>query len=207
LTVKHKLVCAVIASALLVPTLASALVFSVSPGQTLQGAQFGLSFGNLQPYVGLDLLGASGKLKTTNPDGTYAELSAGATLYIPNVGARFYFTSKELKPYVYLGLLKSVATVDLKSKTQIAETDLLPGDVKDQLTSLLGFMGITAGFGAEHPFSEHFSVGGEYGFRYLRTSAKGEGTADSLLLAEGVSDEITASLKNSMVRVVLNYKF
>jgi hypothetical protein len=204
---KHKLVCAVIATALLIPVLASAMVFSVSPGQTLQGAQFGMSYGKLQPYIGLDLLGAAGKVKMTNPDATYAELSAGVTLYIPNIGARYYFASKELKPYVYLGLLKSIATVDLKSKTQAAETDLLPGDAKDQLTSLLGFWGINAGFGTEYPFAENFSVGGEYGIRYLRTSAEGKGTADSVLLGEGVSDEITASLKNSMVRIFFNYKF
>jgi opacity protein-like surface antigen len=203
---KHKLVCAVIATALLIPALASAMVFSVSPGQTLQGAQLGMSYGKLQPYIGLDLMGAAGKVKMTNADATYAELSAGATLYIPNIGARYYFTGKELKPYVYLGLLKSIATVSAKVKTNVTESEFA-GEAKDQLTSLLGFWGINAGFGTEYPFSENFSVGGEYGFRYLLTSAEGKGTADSVLLGEGVSDEISASLKNSMVRVVLNYKF
>ncbi len=203
---KHKLVCAVIAIALLVPVLASAMVFSVSPGQTLQGAQIGMSFGKLQPYIGLDLMGASGKVKMTYPDDAFVELSAGATLYIPNIGARYYFGGKELKPYVYLGFLKSIATVSAKVKTNVDESEFA-GGAKDQLTSLLGFWGINAGFGTEYPFSENFSVGGEYGFRYLRTGADGTGTADSVFLAEGVSDEITASLKNSMVRVVLNYKF
>jgi len=204
--VKHKLVLAVIAIALLVPALASAMVFSVSPGQLLQGGQLGMSYGKFQPYIGLDIMGASGKVKISDTESdAYEELSAGATLYIPNIGARYYFASKELKPYVYMGFLKSIATVSAKVKTETDESDF-EGDAKDQLTSLLGFWGVNAGFGAEYPFSEHFSIGSEYGFRYLRTHAEGDGGTDAIL-GEGVADEITASLKSSTVRVILNYKF
>ena len=182
------------------------MVFSVSPGQLLQGAQLGMCYGKLQPYIGLDIMGASGKAKVTDVDDSYTELSASATLWIPNIGTRYYFSSKELKPYVYAGFLKSIATVSAKTKTNTTETKF-EGASKDQLTSLLGFWGVSAGFGAEYPFSEHFSVGGEYGYRYLHTHAKGDADANSLLLSEGMSDDIAASLKNSMVRVVLNYKF
>jgi hypothetical protein len=206
MAVKHKLVCAVIAIALLVPALASAMVFSVSPGQLLQGAQLGMSYGKFQPYIGLDLMGASGKVKLSdNTSSASAELTAGATLYIPNVGTRYYFSSKELKPYVYLGFLKSIATVNLKATSSTTTMELLGKDTKDQLTSLLGFWGINAGFGAEYPFSEHFAVGGEYGFRYLHAHAKGDGLDG--YFGSDLTDEITASLKNSMVRVLLNYKF
>ena len=206
---KHKLVCAVVAIALLVPalSLAGPLVFSVSPGQLLQGAQFGMSSGKLQPYIGFDLLGASGKVKITDTaTDTYEEITAGATLMIPSIGARYYLSSKELKRYVYASFLKSIATVSAKTKTGTSESKF-EGAAKDQLTSLLGFWGVSAGFGAEYPFSEHFSVGGEYGFRYLRTHAKGDADAGSLLLTEGMSDEVTASLKHSMARIVLNYEF
>jgi hypothetical protein len=206
LAVKNKLVCAVIAIALLVPTLASAMVFSVSPGQLLQGGQLGMSYGKFQPYIGLDIMGASGKIRISDTESdAFQEMSAGVTLYIPNIGARYYFGSSEVKPYVYAGFLKSIATVSVKVETNSGEEDF-EGDVKDQLTSLLGFWGVNAGFGAEYPFSEHFSVGGEYGFRYLRTHAEGDGGEDALM-GEGTADEITASLKASTVRVVLNYKF
>jgi opacity protein-like surface antigen len=206
LAVKHKLVCAVIAIALLVPALASAMVFSVSPGQLLQGGQLGLSYGKFQPYIGLDIMGASGKVKLSDTESdAFEELSAGVTLYIPGIGARYYFGGSEVKPYVYAGFLKSVASVSVKVKTNAGE-DAIADDVKDQLTSLLGFWGANAGFGAEYAFSEHFAVGSEYGFRYLHTHAEGDGGADALM-GEGTADEITASLKSSTVRVVLNYKF
>jgi opacity protein-like surface antigen len=204
--VKHKLVCAVIAIALLVPVVASAMVFSVSPGQLLQGGQLGMSYGKLQPYIGLDIMGASGKIRLDDTESdAFEEMSAGVTLYIPSIGARYYFGSSEVKPYVYAGFLKSIATVSIKVETNTG-ADELEGDVKDQLTSLLGFWGVNAGFGSEYAFSEHFSVGGEYGFRYLRTHAEGDGGADALM-GEGTADEITASLKSSTVRVILNYKF
>jgi opacity protein-like surface antigen len=96
--------------------------------------------------------------------------------------------------------------VNAKVETNLNESDFA-GDTQDQLTSLPGFWGTNAGFGTEYPVSEHVSVGGEYGIRSLRTSAEGKGSADSILPGDGVSDEITASLKSSMVRVVLNYSF
>lgn len=202
---KHKLVCAVIAIALLVPVVASAMIFSVSPGQLLQGGQLSKSYGKFQPYIGLDIMGASGKVRLEdNASTAYEEITASAMLYIPNIGARYYFGSSEVKPYVYAGFLKSIATVSAKTKTETAESEF-EGDSKDQLTSLLGFWGVNAGFGAEYPFSEHFSVGSEYGFRYLRTHAKGDGF-DGALGAD-LTDEITASLKSSTVRVILNYRF
>jgi opacity protein-like surface antigen len=204
--VKNKLVCAMVAIALLVPVLASAMVFSVSPGQLLQGGQLGLSSGKFQPYIGLDIMGASGKVKLSDTESdAFEEMSASATLYIPSIGTRYYFGGSDVKPYVYAGFLKSIATVSVKDETD-AGADELEGDVKDQLTSLLGFWGINAGFGTEYAFSEHFAVGGEYGFRYLRTHAEGDGGAGALM-GEGTADEITASLKSSTVRVVLNYKF
>jgi len=203
--VKHKLVCAVIAIALLVPVVASAMVFSVSPGQLLQGGQISISHGKFQPYIGLDIMGASGKVRLEdNASTAYEEITASAMLYIPNIGARYYFGSSEVKPYVYAGFLKSIATVSAKTKTETAESEF-EGDSKDQLTSLLGFWGVNAGFGAEYPFSEHFSVGSEYGFRYLRTHAKGDGFDGAM--GSDLTDEITASLKSSTVRVILNYKF
>ena len=139
---KHKLVCAVIAIALLVPVVASAMIFSVSPGQLLQGGQLSKSYGKFQPYIGLDIMGASGKVRLEdNASTAYEEITASAMLYIPNIGARYYFGSSEVKPYVYAGFLKSIATVSAKTKTETAESEF-EGDSKDQLTSLLGFWGV-----------------------------------------------------------------
>jgi hypothetical protein len=235
LAVKHKLVCAVVAIALLVPALSFAgpLVFSMSPGQGVQSAQVGLSMGKFMPYFGLDLMGISGKVKADyeytdsyydTGEGAWVDYvsqkstvdaSAGATLLIPHIGARFYFATEPLKPYVFLGFLKSMPFVSAKisgtdnyfnpdgtsdgSDTYSAK---LEGDAKDVITKPLGFWGMNLGFGAEYPFSENFSLGGEYGLRWFHTSTESSG-----LLGDEMSAEMSASLKLTTARVVLNYNF
>jgi opacity protein-like surface antigen len=239
--VKHKLVCALVAITLLIPALsfAAPLVFSMSPGQVVQSAQVGMSMGSLMPYVGLDLMGVSGKVKVnyTSSFGYYDEfnnftegtlresedIKASAMLLIPHIGARFYFATEPLKPYVYTGFLKSLPFVSAKEsysarlydesghllESQSSSSELT-GDAKDAVTHPLGFWGLNLGFGAEYPFSENFSLGGEYGLRWFHTGSKSAGSSGSggdSFLTDALDSEMTASLKLTTARIVLNYQF
>jgi len=241
-TTRHKLVCVVVAIALPVPalSLAALLVFSMSPGQAVQSAQVGMSMGAFMPYFGLYLMGVSGKAKTSFEHTAYGydetdhyveyvdqkstdDASASATLLIPHNGARSYFATSPLRPYVFAGLLKSMPFVSAKvSETAryygpdgtLLETNnsstRLAGREKDALARVLGFWGMNLGFGAEYPFSENFSVGGEYGPRFFRTSAKGggsSGSADGFVWGDMVDSEVSASLKLTAARIVLNCQF
>ena len=241
-TTRHKLVCVVVPIALLVPalSLAAPLVFSMSPGQAVQSTQVGLSMGAFMPYFGLYLMDVSGRAKTSFEHTAYGydetdhyveyvdqkstdDASASATLLIPHIGARSYFATSPLRPYVFAGLLKSMPFVSAKvSETAryygpdgtLLETNnsstRLAGREKDALARVLGFWGMNLGGGAKHPFSENFSVGGEYALRWFHTSTKTtSGSADlgGSLLGDSLDSEMSASLKLTTARIVLNYQF
>lgn len=196
---KQKLFVTAMLVALVIPAVALAgPFFNISPGQQLQGMQLGMTFGKFEPYVGLDMMGISGKINIAS-DEDDLEASASASLFIPNIGTRFAFGATPLKPYVYLGFLKSFGSVSAKI-SEGSESLEFEGELKDQINDLMSFWGINAGFGAEYPFSEHFGVAGEYGFRYLKTHAEGE-------IDEDITDEINVSLRQSTARVLLSYKF
>ena len=237
---KHKLVCAVVAIMLLVPaiSLAGPLVFSMSPGQTVQSAQVGMSFGNLMPYFGFDLMGVAGKATINTTDKYYDAVtnaylgtieskldgSASAALFIPHFGARFYFATEPLKPYLYAGFLKSMPFVSAELSVSESVRDAngvvlastsdkmkLKGDAKEAITKPLGFWGMSLGFGSEYPFSENFTLGGEFGLQWFHTSTSSNTTTTTELLEETLvselSSEMSASLKLTTARIVLNYQF
>jgi len=239
--VKHKLVCAVVAIALLVPalSLAAPLVFSMSPGQGIQSAQVGMSAGRFMPYFGFDIMGIAGKVKVnstnlfTHYDGSGVpaiwisketeDVSGSAMLLIPHFGTRFYFATEPLKPYMFVGFLKSMPFVNLEESwtgrlydesgvliESESSSTKLSGDAKDAVTRPLGFWGMNIGFGAEYPFTENFSVGGEYSLRWFHTSSDGGGSSagdGDAILGEALGSEMSASLKLTTARIVLNYQF
>jgi hypothetical protein len=205
--VKHKLFITAMLVALVVPAVALAgpMFFNVSPGQTLQGVQFGMAFGHFQPYIGLDMAGASGKVSAT-AEGETVELKASASVFIPNVGVKYAFKAKELKPYLFVGYLKSFGSISASADIA-GETYDFEGNTKDQINDLLSFWGFNLGFGVEYPFSEHFGVGGEYGFRYLHAHSEGTTDENSIILPEDIATEINASLRATSARASLNYTF
>jgi hypothetical protein len=236
LAVKRISLCIVLLATLaLVPRVSRAgdLVFSVSPGSTVESAQVGKHMGNWMPYFGLDLLGISAKASpksdysyvsggTTYREVSSDEIEGSANLIVPHIGARLYFgdAKKDVRPYVYGDLLKSFAFVSGSSKGSSADyangvvtstssyDHSLSDDDKDQLQQILGVLGVSGGFGCEYSFSERFSVGGEYGVRYFHTSTEGRTTTDSgsFGLNDLMSSELSGSLKYSTARLWLNFR-
>jgi hypothetical protein len=150
------------------------------------------------------------------------DLKGSATLLIPHVGARYYCGNSEVRPYLFGDFLKSFAFVNTTddysardfvngSLTNSASgSDELSERIKDQVQKALGFWGLSAGFGCEYAFSDHFRLGGEYALRYFHTSTKSEsssggGAGESY--SSLYNDELSASLKLSTGRVWLNYQF
>ncbi|MBN2369359.1 MAG: hypothetical protein JXO72_02615 [Vicinamibacteria bacterium] len=191
---------------MLVPALASAqsVVFSVKiGGDSLQTAQLGLNKERFQPYFGVDYFSLSGKAM---------DIEAGLSLFVPHVGARYYFSSEPVRPYVYGGFFKAMSSV----KLDIAGENSLDDDTKKLLEDMLGFKGFKLGFGGEYRVNEHFSVGGEFGMNLYSLSAESKGLSDLddieiddvwYGIASDLETEISASLRRTYAVAALNFYF
>jgi hypothetical protein len=222
----------VMAVAIVMPALcfAGPMVFSVRPSATVQSANFGFERGKLTPYVGLDFLAMGVDVKYTERDewsgGSWEEdtvdMSGSAILVIPTFGVRYALAGEELKPYLFGSLLKSFAFVSAEGKEvhrwggpggsgqDIDEYDL--GDEEEELVEeILGVWGLDFGFGAEYPFSEHFSVAGQYGLRiiflggdYEDSDSSGSGSSQ---WREEWKEELSGTLGLSHAEVALWFTF
>ena len=123
-------------------------------------------------------------------------------MYVPNSGARVYLNSNltggAVAPYLQGTFLKSFASV----KVEDVEAELL-----DSIGELLSFWGFTLAFGAEYFFTDHFSVGGEYGLRYIKTSAKVEVEIDITEDPIALDSDLAISYGASYANVSVNFHF
>jgi hypothetical protein len=172
------------------PAHSSGMIFGVRPGQLLQKAYFGADMGSIVPMVGLDFLSVSVSAED-------ADISAG--VYIPHIGARYYFggtrTTGNVIPYVEGSLMFSYATADLGGATEY----------ESMVEDILGFWGIGAIFGAEYFFSDRFSVAGEYGLHYLKDSA--DLNIEDSDIVDAFEAKIDAALKTTYVGAAISFHF
>jgi hypothetical protein len=167
------------------------LIFGIQPGQIVQSAYFASDMGSVAPLVGLDLLSVSLGIE---------DFDASVRLFIPHFGARIYLnpnrSSGNVVPYLEGTFLYAFPSVDLGDESSLEE----------MVEDVLGFWGFTAVFGAEYFFSDRFSVGGEYGLRYLRDSAELE-IEEGDIIEEEIDSEVTVSYNASYVAASLNFHF
>jgi hypothetical protein len=174
--------------AAVVPAHSSGMIFGVRPGQLVQRAYFGADMGRVVPMVGLDFLGISASVE---------DVDISASIYVPHVGARFYFgpprAAGNVVPYIEGSLMFSFATADLGGADEL----------EDLVKDALGFWGVGVLFGAEYFFTDRFSVAGEYGLHYLKDSIDATGDdPDAILEAD-----VDAGFKTSYTGVALNFHF
>jgi len=186
--------------------------FSVKAGPELQAAQFSLGSGALQPFIGIDYQSISLSFDMPPIDLEAVdlglgqgdmEMDIGASMFIPYIGAKFFLsTTREAKPYVFGSFFKSFPSV----KFEVGGEDALGEEGEDFIKDLLGFWGLKFGFGAEYAVSDYFSIGGEYGIKMHFYGAELD-IEDMGDLADELQTEVSASLKQSYVAVVLNFYF
>ncbi len=156
------------------------------------------------------------------------EFSGSALLIIPHFGAKLFIGAKDVRPYILGNIFFSIPSVsaDAESKDESWEyengqlvdhdieidSDKLEDRTKDMIKDVLSFWGVTLGFGAEYFFSDHFSLGGEYGIRLLFNKIEysdedhsSDGANSSY--TEKWEGETSANLKISYAAVTLNYYF
>lgn len=195
----------IIVVALVLPMTVQAqnLVFSVkSMGlDAMQGAQFSLPGGVLQPFIGVDYIGIS----STNE--AVVEAKMKANMFIPFIGARYYLNvTNATKPYLFGGFFKSFPSI----KVTVDGEDMLDEETEDLIKDLLGFWGIKLGFGAEYAISDWFSVGGELGFNFYNLGMQGETEIWDPDIGDfgdwtTVENDIKAALKYTYAAFVLNF--
>ncbi|MBN2090202.1 hypothetical protein JW964_11325 [candidate division KSB1 bacterium] len=162
------------------------LFFSVQPSFTsISGAQFGIRAGRFTPYIGFGFLSLSGNMSYEYEeeiwDGTEyiyqtttGEYKAKANLFIPSLGLRFSLRDGDLVPYLCGSAFYVIPHMEFKEDGEPILTD----DERREIRSLISTVGIYLGFGSEYCFSEHFSIGGEFGINFLANKAKAENLLD-----------------------------
>ncbi len=154
------------------------LSFSVTPGLNLNGARLGYRFGHFEPTVGFQFLRVStvstetGKRNGTNGIESYTDKSVNSgAVYLPSIGFKYLFSPVgTINSYAKVNFIKPILTS--RSEQNGISDDEFSEDTKN--TSLFGTQ---IGFGVEHYFSSHFSVGGEFGLTWFRV--KTERTSES----------------------------
>jgi len=178
------------------------LVFGIKPGLTaVQSSYFGMDVQQFQPYIGLDFARLSFSFDEGGQDPSSE--SGSAFVLVPHLGSRYYFSAEkgsgEVVPYVQGDFLFSIASVGGKG---------FDAESKELAEDALGFIGISAAFGAEYYFSERFSIGGEYGFRFFADGVRthrDEWNYDGASEVSQVTDKLNVTYNVSYVTLTLNF--
>ena len=150
--------------------------FGVSPGLSLNTAYLGFKLNKkFIPYVGLQFINAKIKYEyigymynsSSNQIDEYTntdDISTG--ILIPNIGLKYLLKQKnKLQPYLNFSIAKPILRGKYKYNDKEDE------DAK-QIFKNTKMWGIEFGFGTEYFFDENFSIGGEFGMRYLNVKSK-----------------------------------
>lgn len=196
----------------------SQLTFSVQPGLTLNGANFGYQINQkFVPYLGLQYVGGNGAVETsgertnfmTGQIESFTETAeASVNIIIPTLGLKYFFyNNKPLKAYGNINLSKPILTGSSEQ----------PNSVEDPLNDLLDEVSLWAGevgIGAEYYFHPTFSLGGEFGLRWLRFSQSNTYTNDIFFDPNTgqqqeleATDELSLNLNPTYARISLNFYF
>lgn len=146
--------------------------FSASPGLNLNSASFGYRINNkIVPYIGFQYLKASFEITESGTHYDYdINAAAGYTdseevkgsIFIPNLGVKFFFLQKEkLQAYLNAGFSKPI----INGKV------LFDGEEQEEVNEILdniSLWGAQLAFGTEYFFDDNFSIGGEFGFSYMK---------------------------------------
>ncbi|MBN2104702.1 hypothetical protein JW835_11740 [bacterium] len=172
-------------------------VFTVRLGPKMQSSQVGFQVGPIQPYIGLDYMsmGFNANVIITNSHAETdtsifitdykidSDIEGNVRIWMPHIGVRYYINNHTTKPYLFAGIFKSFASIDAGADFDntyydengnidftASESEKLDKETVSLLEDLLGIWGLNFGLGAEYTVNEHFSIGGEFGFKYAKTS-------------------------------------
>lgn len=168
---KPKLLLLALAILTIIPESKGQFTFGISPGLRLNSTSFGYRIKDkVVPFIGFQYIHANASYEESGERYDYdidqivsyselEELSGG--LYIPNIGVK-YFPIQRDKLQAYFSLCISKPILSAKAFYDGEEDEQLMEDIES-----LSLWGGEFGFGVEYFFDENFSIGGEFGLRYL----------------------------------------
>ena len=224
----------------------SRFAFGVKPGMIIQNSYFGFTAGNFLPYASLDLLWMTVNYTETREGSSYDEYYGStysssyweerttkgkALVLIPHFGSKLYLYGSQategLRTYLNGDLYFSLPSVSGEEEESWRHTwdgqtesghssEKMDKETEELVEDVLSFWGFNLGFGTEYMFSEHFSIGGEYGFRLFFNKIKWQGEESSSYGEPGYyyhsyqekwDDELSLTLKMNYAVVALNFYF
>ncbi|MFI5222128.1 MAG: hypothetical protein ACHQK8_07370 [Bacteroidia bacterium] len=193
------------------------VAFGISPGLTFNSAYAGYKFkSGLVAYAGFQFVNIG---MTSNFSGQKFDYNQGkivdytqtsdfsGNLYIPNIGAKYFFKNvNKLKAYFSLNISKPILGGS-------ASNNGVPDDNFKSTINNTSIWGGELGFGVEYFFDDNFSVGGEFGLRYLHYFLTNETPATIYNPSTGASVNSTSKtdytfiLSPTYTKFSLNYYF
>lgn len=165
--------------------------FGVSPGLNLNTAYLGYKSKKIMPLVGFQYFGAT---LTTTEDSETDKTSI--KIFVLNAGLKYFFKDGEkLKSYVLLSVCKPF----------VSNTNEYNGQGSDSYAKS-NLIGAEGGFGAEYMFDPHFSIGGEFGLRYMNIKSK-QTYSDNVPNQPDITYSSTLSIAPTYTKICLNYYF
>lgn len=194
----------------------SQFAFGVAPGLSTNSAYFGFKAGKVVPYVGFQYAGVAINFEESGEmwdDDEYDiipysdDIKIKGSLMVPNIGVKVFAVEKNnLKAYFNL----SVAKPFLNAKFEVdgEEIDEVSETVKD-----IKLFGGEFGFGVEYFFDDNFSVGGEFGLRYLHAKYSNSYEDEVYDYNTGTYEDVTientvkAGMNPTYSKISLNFYF
>lgn len=191
--------------------------FGVSPGIGLNSTYFGYKVNNkIVPFIGFQLLHGNFKYLESGEDFDYDlnqviqysdETKFKGNVYIPNIGVKYFIIQKEsLQAYLSACISKPLLSGKLTYDGEEEE------EFNDEIKNVR-LWGGEIGFGAEYFLDEHFSLGGEFGLRFLHAKYKTSYETDFYNPIIGDYQETTVdydykfNLNPTYSKIALNYYF
>lgn len=214
---KIKLLFLLVAVAALTTESYGQISFGVSPGSGYNSAYFGYKIADrIVPFVGFQCIAAKFNIEQSGQEWDYelnkvvpysGKIEFSGSLLVPNIGVKCFMTeTNKIKTYLSLSLSKPILSAKLEIDGEQSE------EFQEGIKNI-SMWGGEFGVGVEYFFDENFSVGGEFGLRYLNVKYHNTMEDDyyNPITNEYVDSESTFDLRYTMnptySKISLNYYF
>ncbi len=194
----------------------SQFTFSVSPGLNMNRASFGFKKGRVNPFMGVQFFSTSGSYEYEHEvfdydvnaivDHNHSDV-AKFNLIMPNIGIKYFLKDEgDLRAHFTLNVVKPIMSAKY-------ENDGVEDENYGDYVKSLKIWGGEFSFGAEYFFAEQFSIGGEFGLRFMRLNYKDEqettvyNPIDGSNVASTSTYDMKLNMSPTFSKISLNFYF
>lgn len=194
----------------------SQFAFGVAPGLSTNSAYFGFKAGKVVPYIGFQYAGVAINLEESGEEWDDYEddiipysndIKIKGSLHVPTLGVKVFAVEKnQMKAYFNLSVSKPFLSAKYEEDGEEYE------EVGDLVKDIKLFGG-EFGFGVEYFFDNNFSIGGEFGLRYLHAKYTNSYEDEEYDYNTGTYEDVTientlkARMNPTYSRISLNFYF